>query len=115
MVASILERCGLAYEFQKRFDGLVGANNCALSYDFFVPSIGLAIEYDGEHHVRPVKFYGNTDTEQSETRFVSQRERDRRKEEFVVTHGFRLVRIRYNDTLESATQRLKDAGLHIPV
>jgi hypothetical protein len=44
---------------QKTFDGCRNPKtNYRLKFDFYIPSINLCIEYDGELHYRPIKFFG---------------------------------------------------------
>lgn len=46
----ILMKHHVTFESQKRFDDLFGSNGGKLSYDFYLPSNNLLIEYQGEYH-----------------------------------------------------------------
>lgn len=47
-----LDKYGINYEPQKRFDGLVGVNGGQLSYDFFLIDDNILIECQGSQHYR---------------------------------------------------------------
>jgi len=59
--------------------------------DFYLPSIGLCIEYDGIQHFQSSSFFGQTIEEQ--------KSRDRRKDTFLYNHGIILLRFNYKDDL----------------
>lgn len=40
----------IEYEKEKRFSWLLGVNNGEMRLDFYIPSLKLAIEFDGPHH-----------------------------------------------------------------
>lgn len=73
-------------------------------YDFFVPDLNLLIEYDGEQHFRPVKYFGGVETYE---RLV---QRDREKNLLAKMFGHHLIRIPYTqfDNLEVYLSRAID-------
>lgn len=64
-------------------DGIGGT----LRIDFFIPSIKIAIEYNGEQHYGPTAFFGG------EERYKLQMARDSRKRNWCRSHGIRLIEI----------------------
>lgn len=72
------------------------------SLDFYIPSLSLAIEYDGEHHFRPVCF-GGMSKEKAEEEFKKTQQRDEEKNSLCEKRGIRLVRIahtkKYDDVV----------------
>ena len=81
------------YVAQKTFDGLVGVGGGNLSYDFYLPSHNLLIEYQGEYHDGTVKI-------QTEMEFLRQQEHDKRKRLYAKRHNIQLLEIwyyEYND------------------
>jgi len=84
------------YIAQKEFDGLLGLGNGLLSYDFYLPKYNLLIEYQGEYHDRPVK-YKNETIKESEDRFNTQKEHDRRKKEYALKNRYNFLEIWYWD------------------
>ena len=91
LTRKILEECKLGFEQQKKFDGLTGLGGRALSYDFFVEGY-LLIEIQGEQHYKPIDLFGR------EERFKQQQEHDKRKREFAINNGYKLLEIPYFST-----------------
>jgi len=87
-ICEILDKSNLQYERQKRFE------NCkykyTLPFDFFVESLNLLIEFDGEQHFQ--KKFGMTDEEFNEIK-----ERDKAKTKFCEDSNIFLLRIPYYD------------------
>ena len=81
-------------EMQKKFDNLKGLGNRKLSYDFYLPSYNLLIEFQGEQHERPVIFRG-VSKEKAQENFLKQQEHDKRKREYAKTHDINLLEIWY--------------------
>lgn len=55
-IKTYLECNMIEYEWQKRFDDLYGYCNKHLSYDFYIPTYNLLIEYNGKQHYKSVDF-----------------------------------------------------------
>lgn len=77
-----------------------------LSYDFFLPEHNLLIEYQGEQHLHPIKYFGG------EEKFKVQKDHDEKKTSFANKNGYTLLEIFYYDfnkiceILESSTTRV---------
>lgn len=82
--------CILYIQYQK-YDDLIGVGEGKLSYDFYLPSYHLLIEFQGEQHKFPVEYFGG------EKRFEIQQEHDRRKREYARKHNIELLEIWYYD------------------
>ena len=88
-----LQKFGIAemdIEPQKKFEGLTGASGSKpLRFDFYIRSVNILVEADGQQHCRTAK---------SQILFRSERllENDRRKEAFAEKCGIVLVRIPYS-------------------
>ncbi|PAD70718.1 hypothetical protein CHH83_02625 [Bacillus sp. 7586-K] len=80
----------ITFHSQKEFNGLLGTGGGLLSYDFYLPSLNLLIEYQGE-------FHDGTAHIQSEKDFLKQREHDKRKREYAKSHNIDLLEIWYWD------------------
>lgn len=65
-------------------------------FDFYLPNHNLLIEYDGEHHFRPVNFNG-IDNIRAQHIFDKTKERDKIKDEYARGRGINLLRIRFDD------------------
>ena len=81
---------------QKTFSNLLGIGNQPLSYDFYIPSKNLVIEFQGEQHYKPRDFSGK-DMKQAEKNFEIQQEHDRRKREYTKQNNIDLLEISYLD------------------
>ena len=96
LTRKILEEYKLGFEQQKKFDGLTGLGGGQLSYDFFVEE-HLLIEIQGEQHYKPTTFGGRSELESIEA-FKQQQEHDKRKREFAINNGYKLLEIPYFST-----------------
>lgn len=85
-----LERKNLIFKPQKRFDNLLGLGGGKLSYDFYLPSYNLLIEYQGGYH-------DGTVSNQTEEEFKKQQEHDKRKRDYAMKHNINLLEIWYYD------------------
>ena len=81
----------IAYEPQKKFDGLVGTGGRLLSYDFFLLEYNVLIEFQGEQHYKPIDYYGG------EENFQVQQAHDSLKADYASSHGHRLLAIPYKE------------------
>lgn len=63
--------------------------NCRLPFDFYLPEYNLCIEYDGEAHYIPIKYFGGKKT------LEDQQRRDSIKNQYCKDNGIRLLRIPY--------------------
>jgi len=89
-IRNYLKEHNIDYDPQKRFDGLNGFGGRPLRFDFFLPSENLLIEYQGEFHDGSVGY-------QSEEKYQTLQEHDRRKKEYVSENGIDLLEIWYWD------------------
>lgn len=87
-IAAHLKSMGVTYIPQHRFDGLVGVGGSKLSYDFFLPSHNILIEYQGEYHDGSVVW-------QTDEQFAKQQEHDRRKRQYAHDNQYGLIEIWY--------------------
>ena len=82
---------------QKEFSNLIGTGekrNKPLSYDFYIPSKNLLIEFQGRQHYTPVDF-SSKDIEQAEKNFEKQQEHDKRKRDYAQQNNIDLLEITY--------------------
>ena len=61
--------------------------------DVYVPQAGIAVEYMGQQHFEPLKFFGG------EAAFQLLIERDRKKAELCKSHGVELIRVRFDGNI----------------
>lgn len=107
-VAKYLDGANIKYTKQKTYDGLIGLGGRSLSYDFLVYKGDVPvclIEYQGEHHYKPVAYYGG------EEKFEIQQQHDRLKRQHAAKLGLPLIEIHYKyQTYDAIASEL---GLHL--
>ena len=90
-ISTYLLSNSINFEKQKKFSDLLGVGGGNLSYDFYLPNHNMLIECQGEQHERPIEYFGG------EEQFAIQQEHDRRKREYAVNNGYKLLEIWYYD------------------
>lgn len=82
-----------------------------LRFDFYVESLNLLIEYDGEQHFRPVKFWGG------ESGFEKVKLRDKIKNEWANKNGYTLIRFKFDcfceAILDHAIKEIQFSGIKL--
>ena len=66
----------------------------ALPFDFYIPSLNICIEYDGEQHYNPVKFK-NQSEEEIENNYKITVKHDNIKTQYCLDNDIKLIRIPY--------------------
>jgi very-short-patch-repair endonuclease len=97
MIADALDGHGIFYYRQVSFSGCQDVR--PLWFDFYLPTKNMLIEFDGKQHFQPISWFGGDEA------FEGMQRRDRIKDDFAISRGFRLARLTYKD-MES--RRLKD-------
>lgn len=82
----------IPYKHEITYANLIGVNGGLLSYDFYLPSHNIFIEYQGRQHGEYIPGLHKTYKE-----FEIQQEHDRRKCEYADKHGIKLLEIWYWD------------------
>lgn len=87
-IAKCLDSMNINFIQQYTFaDCLNIQKNHALPFDFYLPDYNIAIEYDGEQHVKPIDMYGG------EEKFKIQKRNDGIKDNYCLSNGINLIRI----------------------
>jgi very-short-patch-repair endonuclease/DNA-directed RNA polymerase subunit RPC12/RpoP len=90
----------ITFVAQKRFKDC--RNRLELPFDFYLPEKNICIEYDGEQHFDKNNFYNK------HRGFEYREKNDQIKNEFCKKSGIRLIRIKYNQSVdETLTKYLK--------
>jgi hypothetical protein len=87
LIAKLLESIGIYFETEKP----ININNKTYYYDFYIPDINLAIEFNGIQHYEPVEFFGG------ESQFLIIKENDKIKTEWSNNNKIILLHIPYYD------------------
>lgn len=94
-IRNILSAHDILFEPQKRFDGLYGVGGGKLSYDFYIPSQNLLIEYQGEYHDGTM--HKISPDMQSVEKLEKQKIHDEMKRSYAKDNGIGLLEIWYFD------------------
>ena len=87
VVINILRAAALKFEREKQFKDL---HYGYYRYDFYIPSMNILIECDGEQHFRYTKNFHKKKSD-----FTKAQERDRLKNSYALARGIKLYRIPY--------------------
>lgn len=91
-VGKILSNNGFEYITQFSFEDC--KDKRSLPFDFYIPSLNVLIEYDGEGHYQPVNFGGISDDEALRHMLYTQ-QHDKIKTEYCKNNNIPLIRIPY--------------------
>ena len=106
IIIKILDKLGINYDYQKTFDDL--KDDRLLSYDFYIPSQSILIEYQGKQHYQPIDYFGGDD------KFKNQQKHDKMKLDYAKNNGYNLIAIPYTeDTLSKIKKYLTRHGLNL--
>jgi hypothetical protein len=95
-VSGFLRKKNIIFETEKKYENLVSGNNNPLRYDFFLPEHNTLIEFDGDHHRKPIKRWGG------EEKFKIIQLHDRLKNEFAESNNIKLIRINQIKSIKSS-------------
>lgn len=84
-IMKVLGSLGVDFEEQKTFPGLV--NIKPLRYDFYIPSMGILIEYNGRQHYEPVDYFGGDEA------YKTQVKNDTLKRQYAEDKNYTLLEI----------------------
>ena len=82
-------------KFQTQFTFNECRNIFCLPFDFYLSEYNTCIEYDGEQHYKSIEFFGG------DKGFVQRKHNDNLKTEFCKNNNINLLRIGYNEHIES--------------
>jgi len=71
-----------------------------LSFDFYLPNKNILIEYDGEQHFKPIRFFGGIE------KYKKQIINDDIKNEYCKKNNIKLYRIRYDEDIKLKLKEL---------
>lgn len=104
-VEQILDRFGVKYVKEKRFDDC--KNERCLPFDYYIEALNTCIEVDGEFHYRTNTFSDNAHSSQYE----AVKMRDAIKTEYCLSKGITLIRLPYFE--EDRFEEILTSQLHV--
>lgn len=93
-IKEYLDNNNIQYKMEYRFDDC--RTRVPLPFDFYIPALNTCIEYDGEHHYKPIQRV-NSDDYDAEEIFKSVKQRDEIKTNYCKDNNINLIRIPYWD------------------
>jgi hypothetical protein len=94
-IGDYLTLLNITFQPQKRFYDCTNRKQTdTLPFDFYLPDYNICIEYDGEHHFRPMEMWGGYD------KFIINQENDNIKNEYCKNNNITLLRIPYTYSKE---------------
>lgn len=93
-IKTYLNKKDIKFEEQVRFEDLP-----RLSYDFYLPDHNILIEYQGEQHFKPIKYFGGDSV------FKKQITRDKRKKSYADKNMFYLLDIPYTYNTQEKVEK----------
>lgn len=103
IISNYLNENNIEFQNQKSYEDLRTTNCTKLFYDFYLPEYDLLIEYDGEHHFRPIRFNKNIDAEKE---FQNRKKLDLMKTKYAETNKINLIRISYKENTKLRIQQI---------
>lgn len=93
-IKDFLEQLNISFVQQYKFDDC--KDQCALPFDFYLPEYKLTIEFDGQHHYRPVTF---NSVPYDKALYLHQQtvKHDMIKDNYCKNHKIKIIRIPYWD------------------
>lgn len=106
IITKLLDTFNIDYEYQKTFPDL--KDKTCLSYDFYIPSQSILIEYQGIQHYQPIDHFGG------EATFKIQQKHDQMKLDYAKEHEYNLIAVPYTeDSLPKIKKYLTKHGLKL--
>lgn len=101
-ISDLLEGLGIAFEKQKRFEDC--RNIKPLPFDFYLPALNTAIEYDGKQHYTVIDYFGG------EGSFLSRQRCDKIKDIYCSEKNIRLIRLPYTMSRKEISEKISALG-----
>jgi len=91
-IRKLLNEYNIEFESQKTFSKC--KNKRVLPFDFYLPTYGICIEYDGKQHYESIDIWGGYEV----LRYIQQN--DEIKTQYCLNNGIKLLRIKYDENIE---------------
>lgn len=89
-IGDYLSSLNVVFQPQKRFPDCKNRKQTdMLPFDFYLPDYNVCIEYDGEHHYRPLEMWGGYE------KFLTNQDNDNIKNEYCKNNNIKLLRLPY--------------------
>ena len=100
-IGGYLTSLNVTFQSQKRFNDCKNKKQTdMLPFDFYLPDYNICIEYDGEHHFRPIEIWGGYE------KFLINQENDKIKNEYCESRYIGLLRLPYTYSKEDIKREI---------
>lgn len=100
-IADFLQSINVSFKKEKRFNDCRNKSGTdMLPFDFYLIDYNILIEYDGEHHFRPLQHWGG------EEKFKTTQENDKIKNNYCNVNNIKLLRLPYTLTEDQIKQKI---------
>ena len=100
-IGDYLKSLKIIFQSQKRFSDCKNKKQTdTLPFDFYLPEYNICIEYDGEHHFRPMEMWGGHE------KFIIYQENDMIKNEYCKANNITLLRLPYTLSKEDIKKEI---------
>ena len=89
VIMNYLKNNNIIYVYEKKFSDCKNIN--ALSFDFYLPDLNIAIEFDGIQHYESIDYFGGYD------KLEYTQKCDAIKNTYCINNNIKLIRIKYSD------------------
>ena len=97
VISRLLTLYNITFEMQKTFENCrFPETNALAKFDFYLPNNNIIIEYDGSQHY--IDYNNKVFTHE---KFIKTQEYDKIKTQFCINNNIRLIRIRYDEDIET--------------
>ena len=103
IISEILTKINIDYNIQHRFEDC--KFKYTLPFDFYIPSLKIAIEFDGEQHYKIIEWFGGLEG------FVNTKIRDTIKNIYCQQNNIKLIRIPYSEINNIENILIKELNL----
>ena len=100
LIENFLNKNNIIFEREKRFEKC--KNKYTLPFDFYLPKFNMCIEYDGEHHYKPIDYWGG------EENLKKIKKRDNIKNIYCSKNNINLMRIKYNENIKNKLDKINE-------
>ena len=98
IISKILDNKNINYIREKTFDKCKYKQK--LHFDFYLPQQNICIEFDGKQHYKTNEFFGG------EKGLIELQKKDKIKNEYCKNNKIQLIRIRYDEKIESYLEKI---------
>lgn len=99
-IRKTLKKKNISFKEQMKFENCISVKGVKLRYDFYIEDLNLVIEFDGDQHFNPVKFFGGYE------KHLLVKENDKIKNKYCFNNSINFLRISRNENIGFEIERM---------